>query len=195
MTIPNDESFSGGLSARGGSKCTVICGSALTMGFPIPVVYRPVDVVSSSESTDSDEEMSVSLTQLLEESLDEEMALLDAMDDVNEEPRSSSASASEADVTVKQGHHSCSSSTGKRPCEQQEPSAHEGSWDELWQQLERQGWRIEYGPRGKSQQVYYMPPGVTRGKGAKNRIDYFDSKKLVMQLAWADSRGASCSAA
>ncbi|CAK9028051.1 unnamed protein product [Durusdinium trenchii] len=55
-------------------------------------------------------------------------------------------------------------------------------WEVVWQQLEAQGWRMDFGPRGMGVQVYYMPPGVWRGPGKKNRIDYFDSKKLVMQL-------------
>lgn len=54
-------------------------------------------------------------------------------------------------------------------------------WDETWQSLESEGWRIEQGPRGKSWQTYYMPPGVKRGPGFKNRIHYFDSRACVLR--------------
>lgn len=55
------------------------------------------------------------------------------------------------------------------------------SWHMLWAQLHVKGWRLETGPRGNQTQTYYMPPGVKRGPGAKNRIDYFDSKAMVLR--------------
>lgn len=55
------------------------------------------------------------------------------------------------------------------------------SWELLWAQLHVKGWRLETGPRGNQTQTYYMPPGVTRGPGARNRIDYFDSKAMVLR--------------
>lgn len=54
------------------------------------------------------------------------------------------------------------------------------AWDALWQQLTQQGWRTEYGPKGNDQQVYYLPPGVNRF-AHKSRVDYFDSKLLVVR--------------
>lgn len=54
-------------------------------------------------------------------------------------------------------------------------------WTEVWARLETEGWTIERGPRGKTFQTYYMPPGVKRGPGKKNRVDYFDSKTLVLR--------------
>ena len=65
---------------------------------------------------------------------------------------------------------------------------------------------------GTCDQAYYLPPGVKRGPGAelalqdaaslgpcssphaagkKNRVDYFDSKKLVLQLLSCDEGGKS----
>lgn len=55
------------------------------------------------------------------------------------------------------------------------------SWDALWAQLERRGWRTEFGPKGNGQQIYYMPPRVLRKPPAKCRADYFDSKTLVVR--------------
>ena len=51
-------------------------------------------------------------------------------------------------------------------------------WEELWQQLLQRGWSVVCGPRGDR---YWMPPGVTRAAPYRNRRDYFDSKKQVMQ--------------
>lgn len=51
---------------------------------------------------------------------------------------------------------------------------------------------MELGPSGKSTQAYYLPAGVTRGKPFKNRVDYFDSKKWVLQhLASLDADGCA----
>ncbi|CAJ1425214.1 unnamed protein product [Effrenium voratum] len=52
-------------------------------------------------------------------------------------------------------------------------------WGTLWTRLESKGWRLEV--VGQRQDRYYLPPGVERGPGKKNRVDYFDSKKQVLQ--------------
>jgi hypothetical protein len=58
--------------------------------------------------------------------------------------------------------------------------------------LEAEGWHKEQGPRGKSLQTYYLPPGVMRGPGFKNRVDYFDSRTLVLRhLSKAIEQGAN----
>mmetsp|Transcript_68799 Transcript_68799/g.128371 ORF Transcript_68799/g.128371 Transcript_68799/m.128371 type:complete len:548 (-) Transcript_68799:95-1738(-) len=53
-----------------------------------------------------------------------------------------------------------------------------GPWEAVWADLEKSGWRLE--KYGKKQQVYYLPPNIRRGAGAKNRVHYFDSKKQVL---------------
>jgi len=50
----------------------------------------------------------------------------------------------------------------------------------LWPKLQALGWTTEHGRKGNTTQPYYMPPGVKRGPGKKNRIDYFDSKRRVL---------------
>jgi hypothetical protein len=56
------------------------------------------------------------------------------------------------------------------------------NWDACWNALVLQGWRIEYGPSGNKQQIYYMPPNAQRGGGGfRNRIDYFDSRTMVLR--------------
>jgi len=55
------------------------------------------------------------------------------------------------------------------------------SFAEVWTILESEGWRIEKGPRGNTFQTYYLPAGVSRGPGFRNRKDYFDSKSLVLK--------------
>jgi len=54
-------------------------------------------------------------------------------------------------------------------------------WQLLWEDLQVLGWRVEQVPKGNAgaTQPYYLPPGVLRGPGSKNRVDYFDSKVLV----------------
>lgn len=55
-------------------------------------------------------------------------------------------------------------------------------WCLLWPRLKALGWRKELGSRGSGVQPYYMPPGVDRDSARfKNRVDYFDSQKLVIQ--------------
>jgi len=67
------------------------------------------------------------------------------------------------------------------PPKSKKPAEDRLRWERCWAALERQGWRMEYGPRGDGKQVYYLPPGVQRGPGTRNRFDYFDSQKLVLQ--------------
>mmetsp|Transcript_62310 Transcript_62310/g.148767 ORF Transcript_62310/g.148767 Transcript_62310/m.148767 type:complete len:283 (+) Transcript_62310:96-944(+) len=55
------------------------------------------------------------------------------------------------------------------------------AWAHVWAQLEQRGWRMELGPRGDEQQTYYMPAGVHRRPPFRNRVDYFDSKLLVIR--------------
>lgn len=52
-------------------------------------------------------------------------------------------------------------------------------WGQLWSQLLQQGWRLE--EVGKRRDAYFLPPGVQRGPGKKSRVDYFDSKKQVIE--------------
>lgn len=52
----------------------------------------------------------------------------------------------------------------------------EESWEKLWAVLSAHGWSLERGPRGDP---YYLPRGVRRGPGAKNRVDYFDAQTQV----------------
>lgn len=47
--------------------------------------------------------------------------------------------------------------------------------------LQKGGWKVEYGPSGSSKQIYFLPPGVKRATPFKNRQDYFDSQRLVLQ--------------
>eukprot|EP00439_Symbiodinium_sp_Y106_P021342 s702_g2.t1 len=52
-------------------------------------------------------------------------------------------------------------------------------WGRVWAELEQSGWRLE--EVGQRRDRYYLPPGVSRGPGKKNRVDYFDSRKLVLE--------------
>ena len=52
------------------------------------------------------------------------------------------------------------------------------NWEQLWAQLLHRGWKIDHGPRGDA---YYLPPGVRRAPGFKNREHYFDSKLQVFR--------------
>eukprot|EP00446_Apocalathium_sp_SHHI-4_P066512 CAMPEP_0177533962 /NCGR_PEP_ID=MMETSP0369-20130122/55641_1 /TAXON_ID=447022 ORGANISM="Scrippsiella hangoei-like, Strain SHHI-4" /NCGR_SAMPLE_ID=MMETSP0369 /ASSEMBLY_ACC=CAM_ASM_000364 /LENGTH=84 /DNA_ID=CAMNT_0019015777 /DNA_START=1 /DNA_END=251 /DNA_ORIENTATION=- len=68
------------------------------------------------------------------------------------------------------------------------------NWAEVWHQLEQAGWRIEMGPRGdNNMQTYYLPPDITRGPGAKNRVDYFDSRAQVLRLLKSEEATAAAS--
>jgi hypothetical protein len=52
-------------------------------------------------------------------------------------------------------------------------------WDIVWACLARKcGWQLERGNRPVD--FYAHPPGVARGHGFKNRIDFFDSAKHIM---------------
>lgn len=59
-------------------------------------------------------------------------------------------------------------------------------WDILIKRLEESGWNIERGAR--SNDWYLLPPGVSRGKGVKSRVDFFDSAPLVINCLKTDSR-------
>jgi len=70
-------------------------------------------------------------------------------------------------------------------------------WGRVWAELEQSGWRLE--EVGQRRDRYYLPPGVSRGPGKKNRVDYFDSRKLVLahleQLRQKSGRGRGGGAA
>jgi len=59
-------------------------------------------------------------------------------------------------------------------------------WDILIKRLEESGWNIERGAR--SNDWYLLPPGVSRGRGFKSRVDFFDSAPLVINCLKTDSR-------
>ena len=54
----------------------------------------------------------------------------------------------------------------------------------VWEALVGLGWTLEIGNRPKD--FYFMPPGMTRKSGFKNRVDYFDSVPLVMNFITTD---------
>lgn len=61
------------------------------------------------------------------------------------------------------------------------PVRHGGAaeWETLWAELETKGWTLEV--VGTRRDMYFLPPGVQRGPGKKHRVDYFDSKKQVIE--------------
>jgi hypothetical protein len=59
-------------------------------------------------------------------------------------------------------------------------------WDILIKRLQEVGWRIEIGSRPTD--WYLCPPGVSRGKGFKPRVDFFDSAPLVINCLKTDTR-------
>ena len=59
-------------------------------------------------------------------------------------------------------------------------------WDVLVKGLQKLGWNIDRGNR--SNDWYVLPPGVARGKGFKNRVDFFDSAPLVIKCLKSDPR-------
>ncbi|CAE7219023.1 unnamed protein product [Symbiodinium sp. CCMP2592] len=137
----------------------------------------------SDDESESDTSLT-SLTQLLEEWMDEEMASIEK----EQAERRQVDGGSLGDL------RSGEISQGQGPVSKEAPAKAQTAqqsygedlaslpWETLWRKLEAQGWRMEHGPRGKGRQAYYLPPGVKRGPGKKNRVDYFDSKKLVLQL-------------
>lgn len=125
----------------------------------------------------SDDE-SVSLTQQLEDLLEEE--------EISQEDGDCSFSHSARDAASDELSTPSAGAT-KEAASTPKKVACELSWEELWKRLQREGWTMEYGPRGAGKQAYYMPPGVRRGPGKANRIDYFDSKALVMQFVHASN--------
>ncbi|CAJ1330308.1 unnamed protein product [Effrenium voratum] len=141
----------------------------------------------------SDDDCELSLTQLLEQSMEElcesqvEVPECFTPEKLKQEaalPHMQSTPTLPSAFRIPENRGRCSVLTCKRPAAELVESL-DLSWEAVWPQLEAQGWRVEHGPRGASRQVYYMPPGVFRGPGRKNRIDYFDSKKLVLQLCYA----------
>ena len=51
----------------------------------------------------------------------------------------------------------------------------------LWPKFEQNGWRLEKGRRETD--VYFFPKGVTRGKGVRCRVHFYDSIKQVIAFA------------
>merc|ERR1711935_202524 len=56
----------------------------------------------------------------------------------------------------------------------------------LIDRLKELGWNVDRGNRPND--WYLLPPGVSRGKGFKNRIDFFDSAPLVINCLKTDTR-------
>lgn len=56
----------------------------------------------------------------------------------------------------------------------------------IWKTLVELGWTLDVGNRPRD--FYYLPPGVSRGRGFSNRKDFFDSVKLVVAFIKTDSR-------
>lgn len=59
-------------------------------------------------------------------------------------------------------------------------------WEILIDKLKELGWNVDRGNRPND--WYLLPPGVSRGKGFKNRIDFFDSAPLVINCLKTDTR-------
>jgi hypothetical protein len=59
-------------------------------------------------------------------------------------------------------------------------------WDILIKRLKESGWNVERG--GRQHDWYLLPPGVSRGKGFKPRVDFFDSAPLVINCLKTDAR-------
>ena len=61
----------------------------------------------------------------------------------------------------------------------------------IWEALVSLGWTIELGNRPTD--TYYLPPGISRGQRYKSRIDFFDSRRQVLdicreQINWKDCK-------
>jgi hypothetical protein len=56
----------------------------------------------------------------------------------------------------------------------------------VWTCLTKLGWTLDKGNRPTD--YYFLPPGVQRGRGFSNRIDFFDSTTLVLNFLRNDSR-------
>eukprot|EP00439_Symbiodinium_sp_Y106_P023271 s6400_g2.t2 len=188
-------------SGRGKARSELSCSglgwrkrglSSLAMGLPGSPSNASNCAVSVFEISDDESESDTSLTsltQLLEEWMDEEMA---SIEKEQKEQAEQVNGGSPGDL------RSGETSQGQGPpgpgevSKEEAPAKSDGEdlaslpWEILWRKLEAQGWRMEHGPRGKGRQAYYLPPGVKRGPGKKNRVDYFDSKKLVLQLLSCD---------
>lgn len=59
-------------------------------------------------------------------------------------------------------------------------------WKVVWPELETSGWILGRGNRPND--VYMLPPGVERGRGFKNRVDFFDSTFLALKCIESDPR-------
>ncbi|CAE8659325.1 unnamed protein product [Polarella glacialis] len=145
------------------------------------------DEITETEEEYSDDELTMPLTQILEGFMEQEIK--DALGPTKMKLDEQSCHAARQAETYRTVLGETDSDRKRRhPPEPAEgPSAELGSgllglsWQQVWPRLEAEGWRLEYGPRGASKQVYYLPKGVNRGAGTKNRVDYFDSQTLVMQ--------------
>jgi hypothetical protein len=60
-------------------------------------------------------------------------------------------------------------------------------WQIVWKCLKDElGWTLEHGNRQGD--IYALPPGVSRGRGFKNRVDFFDSLPQIMTFIETDTR-------
>mmetsp|Transcript_76614 Transcript_76614/g.135611 ORF Transcript_76614/g.135611 Transcript_76614/m.135611 type:complete len:393 (+) Transcript_76614:84-1262(+) len=120
---------------------------------PIPAPIAP----ACPEEADSDSEcgLSQALEEIINSSLDEQRCNVDKGSRRTHQPAALTVTVSQVGSL---NSHRC--------------------WEHFWAQLVERGWRIEYGPRGD---CYYMPPGVQRSTGTRNRVDYFDSKLQVLR--------------
>jgi hypothetical protein len=60
-------------------------------------------------------------------------------------------------------------------------------WQIVWSCLKDElGWTLEHGNRAND--IYAFPPGVSRGRGFKNRVDFFDSSLQIMTFIETDTR-------
>jgi hypothetical protein len=59
-------------------------------------------------------------------------------------------------------------------------------FDVVWKTLTGLGWTLVVGTRPTD--FYFLPPGVQRGRGFSNRVDFFDSYRLVVTFLKTDPR-------
>ncbi|CAE7752725.1 unnamed protein product [Symbiodinium necroappetens] len=166
----------------------------------LPSEASPAAVLEISDDESGSETSLTSLTQLLEEWMDEEMASMEKeQTEQKEQVGGGPAGDLRSEEISAQGPAEVSTQAAasvEAPQQSHGEDLASLPWELLWRKLEAQGWQIEHGPRGKGRQAYYLPPGVKRGPGKKNRVDYFDSRKLVLQLlSCKDGRGTEVSEA